>query len=262
MNDGHKFAHLSALHQLYAIEHSEEPEENWVLSYLDVFALIATLFIVLTVLAQLKLEQQVAENQQQKKELQQSQQSVSALTEQISALTAPATDAAIAVLPATRPTSSSESLPESLTRLLAEQNWGDQIAIKAHDDYTELQIRDRVLFTSAAAELLPEGQSLLNRLVPLLGKTHGTIYIEGHTDNQPIDTPRFHSNWELAAARATNVLQFFADHGIPGARLRAVSVADTAPVASNADEAGRAQNRRVSLLIRQNESSPVQVATR
>lgn len=250
MNDASKFAHLSALHQLYVVEHAEEPEENWVMSYLDVFALIATLFIVLTVLAQLKLEQQVSENHQQQVELQQTRASVSSLTEQISALTAPAGNAAI------------ETLPATLSSLLAEQEWDDQIAVKNHDDYTELQIRERVLFTSAAAELLPEGQSLLQRLVPVLSKTHGTIYIEGHTDNQPIDTPRFHSNWELAAARATNVLQYFADNGIPGRRLRAVSVADTAPIASNATESGRAQNRRVSLLIRQTEEPSAHLATR
>lgn len=219
-------------------EPAEEPEENWIVSYLDVFILIAILFIVLTVLSQLRIEQQTAQAQQQEQTLQQTQAELAKAEQQLAVLTQPAGQTAI------------ETLPASLTALMNEQSWQDEVVISAHDDYTELQIRDRVLFASAQAELLPAGQSLLTRLAPLLQKTDGVIYVEGHTDNQPIDTLRFQSNWELAATRATTVVQYFAAAGIPPQRLRAVSMADTDPIASNQTEAGRAQNRRVSLLIR------------
>lgn len=242
-----------------ATEPHEEPEEHWLLSYLDVFALIATLFIVLTVLAQLKLQQhkeqqQAAQQQQQAEQLKQQQQLQDMQTDlrqtrqQLAVLNVTAGNTAIAILPA------------ALQALLADHGWNDEVMVRAHDDYTELQIRDRVLFPSAEAELLPEGQILLTRLVPVLQQTPGRIYIEGHTDNEPITTTRFNSNWELAAARATNVLQFFVAHGIAPRRLRAVSVAETDPIASNATETGRAQNRRVSLLIRRDERATQELA--
>ncbi len=216
----------------------EEPEENWILSYLDVFILIAILFIVLTVLSQLRIDQQTQRAQQQQQTLQQTQTELARVEQQLAVLSQPAGQTAI------------ETLPASLAALLDEQSWQDEVVVSAHDDYTELQIRDRILFASAQAELLPAGQSLLTRLAPLLEKTDGVIYVEGHTDNQPIDTLRFQSNWELAATRATTVVQYFAAAGIPPQRLRAVSMADTEPIASNQTDAGRAQNRRVSLLIR------------
>lgn len=221
----------------------EEPEESWLLSYLDVFALIATLFIVLTVLAQLKLAQQQEQQQSQQQRLEQAESALQQSQTELAMLT-------------TTDQHAIETLPASLQALLTEQSWQDQIVINEHDDFTEVQIRDHVLFASAEADLLPAGKTLLGRIVPVLAKTNGMIYVEGHTDDQPIATPRFHSNWELAAARATTVVRYFVDLGLPAKRLRAVSVADTDPVASNTDELGRAQNRRVSLLLRQIDTQP------
>ena len=75
------------------------------------------------------------------------------------------------------------------------------------------------------------------------------ITIEGHTDNVPINTAQFPSNWELSAVRATTVLRLFAAAGIPAPRLTAIGYADTRPVEPNALADGRARNRRVSILI-------------
>ena len=85
--------------------------------------------------------------------------------------------------------------------------------------------------------------------MPVLLATDGIIFIEGHTDNMPIQSEAFASNWELAAARATEVLQFFVIEGVPKEKLRAVSYGDTKPLVSNDSEQNRQQNRRVSLLL-------------
>jgi chemotaxis protein MotB len=76
------------------------------------------------------------------------------------------------------------------------------------------------------------------------------ISVEGHTDNSPIDTAEFASNWELSANRAAKVVRLFVEAGIAPARLEAVGHADTRPIADNATADGRAENRRVSILLR------------
>ena len=236
----------SRLGHLHHHEPHEEPEESWLLSYLDVFALIATLFIVLTVLTQLRSTDVATPVEPTER-----------------------TDANIEIRESTAtraevPDNASpdvlDALPSALQNLLNDAGWQEQIAVIAHADYTEVQIRDRILFASAEADLLPEGQALLARLAPLLKASDEWIYVEGHTDNQPISTTRFQSNWELAAARATTVVHQFQALGIPAKRLRAVSVADSEPIASNQDEAGRAQNRRVSLLLRRSETQAIALA--
>ncbi|MGB0237439.1 MAG: OmpA/MotB family protein [Cycloclasticus sp.] len=74
--------------------------------------------------------------------------------------------------------------------------------------------------------------------------------VEGHTDNQPISTPRYLSNWELSSARATSVTRYLIGRGISPTRLSAIGYADTRPIVSNNDEVGRGKNRRVALVLR------------
>jgi chemotaxis protein MotB len=75
------------------------------------------------------------------------------------------------------------------------------------------------------------------------------IRIEGNTDNTPISTPEFRSNWELSTARADAVLEFMLQAGVKPTRLSVAGFADTRPIASNATAAGRALNRRVQLVV-------------
>lgn len=234
----------SRLGHLHHNETHDEPEESWLLSYLDVFALIATLFIVLTVLTQLRTADVATP-------VESDERTDAGAGHRERTATDIHENASPNVL---------DALPSALQNLLADAGWQEQIAIIAHADYTEVQIRDRILFASAEADLLPEGQALLARLAPLLKASDERIYVEGHTDNQPISTARFQSNWELAAARATTVVHQFRALGIPAERLRAVSVADSEPIASNQDEVGRAQNRRVSLLLRRSETQAIALA--
>jgi chemotaxis protein MotB len=76
------------------------------------------------------------------------------------------------------------------------------------------------------------------------------VAIEGHTDNQPISSARYPSNWELSNARATSVLRYMLDHdGLPASRLSSTGYADTKPVADNATPEGKAKNRRVEIVV-------------
>ncbi len=111
-------------------------------------------------------------------------------------------------------------------------------------------LTDKLLFDSGEATLQPAGQPLLNEIVQLLNvdKTH-PIIVEGHTDNIPISTAEFPSNWELSTARATSVVRYLIAHGINSGRMGAAGYAALNPVASNATPAGRARNRRVDIVF-------------
>ncbi len=111
-------------------------------------------------------------------------------------------------------------------------------------------LTDNLLFDSGSATLQPGADQLLNEVAQLLNldPSH-PITVEGHTDNQPIATSQFPSNWELSTARATNVVRFLISRGVNRYRLGAVGYADLHPIASNATAAGRAQNRRVEIVL-------------
>ncbi len=141
-----------------------------------------------------------------------------------------------------------------------EEKWQDRlkkkldnfefINVKINQGYAQIEIQDNILFDSAKALLTEDGKELLKKLTALLRQSTGIIFIEGHTDNQPIATQQFPSNWELGSARATSVLHFLISQDLNGQRFRAVTYADTMPVADNFSEESRRKNRRVNLLVK------------
>jgi len=112
-----------------------------------------------------------------------------------------------------------------------------------------IEINDSILFSPGQALLQPALVKAMSAIADVLAPTDFPITIEGHTDNVPINTPQFPSNWELSAVRATRVLRLFADSGVAPERLTAIGYADTRPVEPNLLVDGRARNRRVTILI-------------
>ncbi|HKN18337.1 MAG TPA: flagellar motor protein MotB [Dissulfurispiraceae bacterium] len=108
---------------------------------------------------------------------------------------------------------------------------------------------DSVLFASGSAELKPEIFAVLEKLSKLLSTVPGKIAIEGHTDNVPISSSKYSSNWELSTARAASMLHFFIEKGIDPANYSIAGYAEFRPLASNATEEGRQKNRRVEIVI-------------
>jgi chemotaxis protein MotB len=111
-------------------------------------------------------------------------------------------------------------------------------------------LTDQLLFASGQATLQPVGFPLLNEVAQLLNvdKSH-PITVEGHTDNVPISSSKYPSNWELSTDRATTVVRYLISKGVNRQRLGAVGYADLHPLSSNATAAGRARNRRVEIVL-------------
>ena len=112
-----------------------------------------------------------------------------------------------------------------------------------------IEINDSILFSPGQALLQPLSSKAMRAIAQVLAPTDFPITIEGHTDNVPISTVQFPSNWELSAVRATTVLRLFSDSGVAADRLTAIGYADTRPVEPNILADGRARNRRVTILI-------------
>ncbi|WP_240549158.1 OmpA/MotB family protein [Billgrantia antri] len=113
----------------------------------------------------------------------------------------------------------------------------------------KLRVEDRLLFPTATAELTADGEALIQRLMEVIQRHDGEVAVEGHTDSRSIQTDEFPSNWVLSSARAIAIVHALERAGVESQRLRAVGLADTRPLASNDTGEGRAQNRRVEVII-------------
>ncbi len=119
------------------------------------------------------------------------------------------------------------------------------------EDKIVLRVPGLNLFKKGGAKLSPAARPVLDEIVKIIktkGKKH-KIFIQGHTDDVPIHTAKFESNWELSAIRATAVLRYFFDKGIDPERLTATGYADTFPMVSNNTKEGRAKNRRIEFVL-------------
>ena len=113
-----------------------------------------------------------------------------------------------------------------------------------------ITFEDFLLFDFGKAEINPGGFTFLDKLAALIQKTPYPVRVEGHTDNVPIHTARYPSNWELSIARAVNVVKYFAEAGkINPQRLSAVGYGETRPVVPNDTVRNRTKNRRVEIVL-------------
>jgi len=112
-----------------------------------------------------------------------------------------------------------------------------------------VEINASVLFAQGEAKLSGQSGQVLKAVAQVLKNDSHAIQVEGHTDNIPISTVNFPSNWELSAARASSVVRLFMDNGIDENRLVAIGHAATQPVRPNETAEGRMRNRRVQLMV-------------
>lgn len=113
-----------------------------------------------------------------------------------------------------------------------------------------VKLASSILFDSGKTELKPEGQTALSQLAAALKSLNDREFlVAGHTDNVPIKTARFKNNWDLSTARAVEVVQFLITQGMTSSNIGAAGYGENDPVADNKDEAGKAQNRRIEVIL-------------
>jgi chemotaxis protein MotB len=123
------------------------------------------------------------------------------------------------------------------------------ITVRRENMWLEIEINTDILFPSGAGDFTAAAEPVLDKLAEVLKPFPNPIRVEGHTDNRPIRTAAFPSNWELSAARAASVVHEFTKTGIDPLRLEIVGFGEFHPRQSNDSLEGRNANRRVAILV-------------
>jgi chemotaxis protein MotB len=177
-------------------------------------------------------------------------------------LVAPARDQVIPPPVALAPAEPSTTVREQAQRSEALQSMANRFAVEfdrlieqgvvslqSSDKWIELSMRDSLLFGSGEAEPHYDAFPVMERIADILRDKDNAVRVEGFTDDQPIRTSQYPSNWELSSARAAAVVRMLAGEGVDPARMAAIGYGAWQPVARNDTEEGRRRNRRVVLLI-------------
>jgi chemotaxis protein MotB len=151
---------------------------------------------------------------------------------------------------------SSQEMAEQLNVAMADLIKAKVIVVRQNPYSIEVEIQTDLLFTSGEAKLSVKAQHILQRLADVLKRFPNPIRVEGHTDNVPINSSVFPSNWELSAARAATVVHLLMKSGVAPKRMSVIGMSEYRPLADNIDEAGRNRNRRVQLIIPTPTSGP------
>ncbi len=126
---------------------------------------------------------------------------------------------------------------------------GGQVRVTESERGVAIEINASLLFAPAQAELNQETMQVLREVARVLARDTHQVRIEGHTDNLPISSQVYPSNWELSSARASSVTRLFVENGVAPGRITVMGYADNQPVDINDTAEGRARNRRVTILL-------------
>ena len=139
---------------------------------------------------------------------------------------------------------------EEVKEFVEKNDLSSTVSITEDERGVILQMKDSILFETGKADLKADSKELLDKISILTATLPNSIIIEGHTDNVPIKTPEFDSNWELSSMRATRVLRYFTEQKQQNpSRFSAVGYGETKPIVPNTTVENKAQNRRVNILI-------------
>jgi chemotaxis protein MotB len=205
------------------LAYGEEDDTSWLIPYVDVVSLLLAFLILALAMSKVNLRK----------------------FEMVSA-----------AISHQAPPPSLDVLKEKIDSVIQQQNLQSQVKTVLDDDGLRMELKSALLFDSGQAEITTAGHQAIDRVGKLLPTIDNRyqIAIEGHTDDVPIHTGRFDSNWELSSARAINVLKLFTAIGVSPQRLSAQGYADTRPASPvQGDTAqqtrSRSENRRVVIRV-------------
>jgi len=145
-----------------------------------------------------------------------------------------------------------EAMFRSLADKLRAMVDAGQIKVTVRNGRMLLVLPNDILFDSGKTELKPEGKDAIAKVAKVLATMDRHFLVAGHTDNLPIKTKKFQSNWELSTQRALEVVRLLIDNGMKPSQVGAAGYAEYDPAADNATEAGQKQNRRIEIVVEPN----------
>lgn len=228
-----------------------DDDATWLVTYADLMTLLLVFFILLYTLSFFEKEKyrQAVETIKVQVENQENLIGLMELMEIPENV-----DTQITIEEVTGLYSREKSLVKNITKFIESSRQKKNISSRILDGKIIVSIKGKALFQSGSAALNEFSTSIFDEIIQILyDYPEYNINIKGHTDNKPISTPIFPSNWELSAVRATTVLKYLISKGISPQRLTATGYGDIMPLVPNTSEENRAQNRRVEFVLEKKE---------
>lgn len=221
----------------------EEPEkdnaERWLLTYADLITLLLVLFIVLYSMSQVDSAKFTDVSE-----------SLAIVFGQIGRSGFLEGGRSVIEGPKISSRRELQNTAEKIKRMIASMKLQGRVNAQMQERGLVISVRDTVFFERGSAELNKESAQIMMQLGKILNDMPNMIRIEGHTDNDPIHTEKFPSNWELSTTRAINVLHYLIESvKMSPERLSAAGYGEYKPIAPNTDERSKAQNRRVDIVV-------------
>jgi chemotaxis protein MotB len=217
------------------------PDQGWQLTLADMMTLLLCFFVVMLAVAKIDPHRYEAVSD--------------ILAEAMKGKAAPSKRAAGEErIPVDRKSQNLFELQLELAKLIGKES--DAVRLKLRPDAVAINLKGGVFFQLGSATLTADALRILDALAPPLTRARYRLTVEGHSDNLPISSDQFPSNWELSAARAATVARFLIAQGFPKDDIQVMGLADTRPLAPNTDDQGnslpdnQAMNRRVVILVR------------
>lgn len=223
--------------------HEEEGGEAWLLPYSDLMTLLLAVFIVL--FASSQIDQEKA--QQISNEFSESMMSKSYTASKMEGQDSASKESSGS---AKSEKEQMEKLKAELDAKLKSKNMTASVKTNIDDRGLIISLSNAIVFESGSAEIKKENEDTLLEIARMVSITDHYVRIEGHTDNVPMSSDLYPSNWDLSTARAANVVRLFVNkaNALPE-NLIAVGYGEYRPVADNSTEKGRAQNRRIDIIV-------------
>ena len=143
-----------------------------------------------------------------------------------------------------------QQMQVDITHFITEENLQDVFSVEFLDDRLELNMGNALLFSLGESSLKGKAKSVLGKLGVMFDKSDSKIIVEGHTDNIPIKTKEYPSNWELSSSRASSVVRFLTSKGVAGSKFVVIGYNQYVPLVPNVNESSRAKNRRVKITLK------------
>ncbi|HHJ37889.1 MAG: hypothetical protein AXA67_02030 [Methylothermaceae bacteria B42] len=255
-----------------AFDEEHENHERWLVSYADFITLLFAFFVVMYAISSLNEgKYKVLAESLDKAFKEPSQKTLDPIQIGETPKTVNPLDALVnAAKPVTEPVSEEgqeqiklQKISEQIEEVLAPYVDDDLVAVTRNEFWVAVEMKSGMLFASGSAKLSKAADPVLSKLAEIVREMpDNPIYIEGHTDNVPIQTREFPSNWELSAARAASVVRKLVETGVAPKRLAAVGYGENHPVADNNSEEGRYRNRRVVMVLQAKNLARYQVLSK
>lgn len=239
--------------------HEKEPNlERWLVSYADFITLLFAVFVMLyamSIVDQKKMEEVQASIQSSFSGPQTLTPALKVIGNKDFGLIPEVVDQPVPPSPQDEAAAAAEAQEFSQIKKEVEgnlQEYGakNEVQLTINERGLVISLKEAGFFPSGTAKVQTEALPLLDKIATSISRYANTIRIEGHTDNVPVNSPAFPSNWELSTARANSLVHYLIEkHGFKGAKLSVTGYAEYRPIADNATEAGRKLNRRVDIVM-------------